>query len=59
MHGTIRSLGYFLIASPFLAIAIIGYALGGWLGIVVPFGSAGLVVATLFAGFWLLEIGKA
>ena len=52
-----RYLGYLMIASPFVALAIIGYALGGPLGVIVPFGSSAVVCLVIAGGICLIANG--
>jgi hypothetical protein len=49
-----KTLGVALVALPFMGIAGIAFAAGGWPAVIIPFGAAAVVTACLFGGMRLL-----
>lgn len=48
-------LGWFLVALPFLMLAVITFAMGGWQATVFIFGTTGIVVAVMYFGIGLIN----
>jgi hypothetical protein len=49
-----KTIGYALITSPFVAIACLAYAIGGWMVVVVPYAAAAVVITIVIAGVSLI-----